>query len=336
MASDDGDGGPDMSLFDFGDSDDEKQSKTSVSNDPKAILKRHRQEEQSIRTDAKAKLREIPRGDRAAKQAVDEELEKALEDMRNRHAEELEGLEGVEALDVGVARMNVGSGASGGGSSSGSKGGKKKTKKQKAEEEERAREQRIADHHAGAGPSERDVEMGKLSAILTPLGLAVHEIPADGHCLYRSLAHELQQSGEQADFLQCRKEIASYMRAHPDDFIPYLDDGCTDISAYCDVVEQSNEWGGQLEITALAHARKRAITVFSADAPPLCTGEEYEENGPALSASARSSLRECCPSKSHPGCLPLLSHSAVAVIAGLAYHRHYYGLGEHYNAVVPS
>jgi OTU domain-containing protein 6 len=42
--------------------------------------------------------------------------------------------------------------------------------------------------------------------------------------------------------------------------------------------------------------------VFSADAPELVTGTEYEANGPRLK---------------------------------LAYHRHYYGLGEHYNSLVP-
>ena len=53
----------------------------------------------------------------------------------------------------------------------------------------------------------------------------------------------------------------------------------------------------------LAHARKRTIAVFSAVAPLLVTGEEYADNGPRLE---------------------------------LCYHKHYYGLGEHYNAVVLS
>jgi hypothetical protein len=58
---------------------------------------------------------------------------------------------------------------------------------------------------------------------------------------------------------------------------------------------------GQLEITAIAHATRRAVVVFSADAPELLMGAEYDANGPRLK---------------------------------LAYHRHYYGLGEHYNSLV--
>jgi len=44
------------------------------------------------------------------------------------------------------------------------------------------------------------------------------------------------------------------------------------------------------------------VVVYSADAPDLLTGEEYDSNGPRLH---------------------------------LAYHRHYFGLGEHYNALIP-
>jgi len=50
----------------------------------------------------------------------------------------------------------------------------------------------------------------------------------------------------------------------------------------------------------MAHARRTMITIYSADAPPLTTGEEYSGAG----------------------------------TLELAYHRHYFGLGEHYNAVV--
>ena len=129
------------------------------------------------------------------------------------------------------------------------------------------------------------------------------EIAADGHCLYRSLSQQLQAQGlgYADEFASCRAEVATHMRAHPNDFAPFLDEG-VDLDSYCATVQSSAEWGGQLEITALAHARKRTICVYSASAPPLLTGEEYESNGPRIQ---------------------------------LAYHLHYYGLGAHYNAVEP-
>ena len=192
---------------------------------------------------------------------------------------------------------------------------KAEKRRQKQEQEERERAQRIADEKAGAGPSQRDVELEQISAQLAPLGLAVAEVAADGHCLYRSLAHRLQAAGEAADFADCRRAAADYIRAHPSDFLPYLqaeEDGPAaralasgGLEGYCALVEGSSEWGGQLEITAIAHAKKRCIAVYSAGAPkPLLTGEEYEGDG-----------------------RPRLD---------LSYHRHYYALGAHYNAVVRS
>lgn len=280
--------------------DDDADQASAGAEDAAAMLKRHRQEEQQLRADAKQRIFAVPKSDKAARQAAEAERDAALQAMLERHAKE----RGEVPAVASSSKSGGGGNSGGGGGGGGSKGaGKKKSQRQKKEEAERAREQRIADHHAGAGPSERDVEIGKLTAQLAPLGLAILEIPADGHCLYRSLAQQLQAQGDSAcDYLACRREIACHMRAHRSDFEPFLaETGSTDLEAYCAQVEGSSEWGGQLEITALAHARKACVTVFSADAPPLTTGDEYANSGPRIE---------------------------------LAYHRHYFGLGEHYNAVV--
>ena len=303
---DDDDDGVDLG-FELEGDDDDGDANATATIDKAAITKRHRQEEQQLRAEAKQKIFGIPKGDKAARQAAEEERDAALEAMRQRHAAELGEDPAVESAVAGVASLGIKSGGGGGGGGGGGKsaggGGKKKSKSQKRDEAERAREQRIADTHAGAGPSQREEEMKKLNAQLGPLGLALCEIPADGHCLYRSLAHQLQLGGDPAcDFQVCRREIANHMRAHANDFLPFLaETGATDIESYCAVVEGTNEWGGQLEITALAHARRACVTVYSADAPPLTTGDEYAATGTKIE---------------------------------LAYHRHYYGLGEHYNAIV--
>ena len=75
---------------------------------------------------------------------------------------------------------------------------------------------------------------------------------------------------------------------------------------YCDKVASvaGAEWGGQLEIRALCCALGRLVCVHSADSPVLIMGEEAADDAT----------------------LPPLK---------LAYHRHYYALGEHYNSIVP-
>ena len=55
------------------------------------------------------------------------------------------------------------------------------------------------------------------------LGGALHGRPAGGHCVYRSLAHQLRAQGDaDCDFLACRRQIAGHMRAHASDFVPFL------------------------------------------------------------------------------------------------------------------
>ena len=66
--------------------------------------------------------------------------------------------------------------------------------------------------------------------------------------------------------------------------------------------EDKAEWGGEVEIRAMSARLGRRIFVYDAEAPLLRMGEDSPE------AMARPPLR-------------------------LAYHRHYFALGEHYNSV---
>lgn len=77
---------------------------------------------------------------------------------------------------------------------------------------------------------------------------------------------------------------------------------CAHVRMRCPLPTSPSHGGaGQLEITAISHARRRCIAVHTADAPVVLTGTEYDGNGPRLQ---------------------------------LAYHLHHYGLGEHYNSLV--
>lgn len=44
----------------------------------------------------------------------------------------------------------------------------------------------------GGLATRRSIEHGQLLDILTPMGLRIHDIPSDGHCMYRSLEHQIR------------------------------------------------------------------------------------------------------------------------------------------------
>ena len=58
---------------------------------------------------------------------------------------------------------------------------------------------------------------------------------------------------------------------------------------YCEEVEKSAAWGGQLELEALSRAYRRHITVYSVGMPPVEMGKEFGGN-----ISANRSQRGLC------------------------------------------
>lgn len=77
-------------------------------------------------------------------------------------------------------------------------------------------------------------------------------------------------STRQVDYKEARRAAAEHMRAHPDDFRPYLtaeDVGDADDAAlssrkyaeYCDRIEHTSTWGGQTEVRRSLESLRAAI-----------------------------------------------------------------------------
>jgi len=165
-----------------------------------------------------------------------------------------------------------------------SKAQKRREKKMQQEVE---RERRIEEEQSNV-VSERAVEDAALAEQLRPLGLGVKEMKPDGHCMFRAIEDQLRceqdpsvpaSSGTVAlDYLELRRLAAAHMRDHAEQFIPFLEaeavegvDGDLDsvgrFEKYCDKVETTAAWGGQLELQALSKKLKRSITVYCAGKP---------------------------------------------------------------------
>ncbi|XP_010413217.1 PREDICTED: OTU domain-containing protein 6B-like [Camelina sativa] len=195
-----------------------------------------------------------------------------------------------------------------------SKPSKSVKRREKRAKEEADREQRIKEEQSHV-TSDRMIENQKLEKKLKPLGLTISEIKPDGHCLYRAVENQLATRSGGASpysYQKLREMAASYMRDHKPDFLPFFlsetvseSEGSAEerFEKYCREVESTAAWGGQLELGALTHCLRKHIMVFSGSFPDVVMGKEYK-------SSDDSSLM-------------------------LSYHRHAFGLGEHYNSVVP-
>lgn len=174
---------------------------------------------------------------------------------------------------------------------------KKLEKKQKQLEAERKREEEIEAERLAAGPSAKELEIKRMEELyLKPAGLKIRDVAADGNCLYRAVAEQVDDA---EDYRAVRSICADALLQHEEEYAPFAESH--DHGSYVNYVERvrnSTDWGGHLELRALATALKRPVVVYSADAAPLKMGEE--EDGDDILVS---------------------------------YHRHYYALGEHYNSV---
>lgn len=262
---------------------------------------------------------------KAKKKKVEDEISELMSQVKARHSEELASL-GYKNVDVpgkgsldnivkAIAGISVTNPAK---PTEPSKGAKRREKRA---QQEAKREQRIHEEQSKI-ISDRMIEDENLEEKLAPLRLTINEIKPDGHCLYRAVEDQLSlhpNKNQLYTYLELRKFAAAYMREHAVDFLPFfLADGKIEMDSndlpfeifhkYCEEVESTAAWGGQLELGALTHCLKKHIIIFSGSFPDVEMGKEYKTESGSI-----------------------VSNPSIM----LSYHKHAYGLGEHYNSVVP-
>lgn len=177
--------------------------------------------------------------------------------------------------------------------------GAKKPNRRKAQLARRAAEREAemerAAEEAANMPDQRQQEMAAMKTQMERHGLVEIQIRPDGHCLYSACAQTIPGL-EKKTYKDVRSAAADYMDAHTDDFTPFLEEP---IESYVHKVRDTAEWGGHLELQAIAKRYNINISVLQANG-------QIEEIQPEQSSETN---------------------------AWLAYYRHSFGLGEHYNAL---
>ena len=197
----------------------------------------------------------------------------------------------------------------------------KKPNRQKARLARRAAEQETAaeeaEKEAADLPDLREKERKAMQEAYISRGLREQEIRSDGHCLYAAVADQLEYSRVglkpmiQVEISNCdtqqkpaitgykiaRQVAAAYMSQNPEDFSPFLEEP---LDKYVTAIRDTGEWGGHLEILALAKAYGVDVNI--------------------LQGSGKVEKIEC-GMDNEPKTL------------WLAYYHHSFGLGEHYNSL---
>ncbi|XP_071536845.1 deubiquitinase OTUD6B-like isoform X2 [Panulirus ornatus] len=285
------------------------------------LLARHRKEKKELQAHIQQLKKSVNKDKKKKKELLDE-ITRLEQELKNRHQEELAALksceEEVAAVSNGVDSMNLpeeGSGEPEEASNdtgatqpeeeqgSGRKISKAEKRRQKKAEANREREARIREGEANNKYSARNIEAEKLKKLLRERKLKMHEIKPDGNCMYAAIAHQM---GGDTTVRWLRSQAGQFIRSNHEDFAPFITDPSTgelltpeQFAEYCSKIENTPVWGGQPELRALSQVMQRKIEVLQAEGSPIVFGEECTDKKAIL----------------------------------LAYYRHYYGLGEHYNSV---
>ncbi|KAJ5322200.1 hypothetical protein MYU51_015787 [Penicillium brevicompactum] len=209
----------------------------------------------------------------------------------------------------------------------------KKPNRQKARLARRAAEQAAqsaaAAEEASTQTNYRGNEQEVMDAVFKKLGLKEVEVTPDGHCLYSAVAKQLDESGlglrpdpsrivlqsstqsridtvaspQHDGYRAVRAVTADFIAEHKEDFEAFMEEP---LESYTRKIKLTAEWGGQLELQAIARAYGVEINVVQSDGrmEKIESGETFDEE------------------------------EKRKRVIWLAYYRHTYGLGEHYNALV--
>lgn len=274
------------------------------------ILVKQEQERKDLQKRIERIKSSIPRKDRIGRARAAEDA--AEEEKRLLEAQSAERLEygipdsapAVLAESEKVASTKATNIASEAPSKTESKAARRRRKK--AEQEAQA-QRRVDEEKANMGPSPKFLEIATIDAQLKPKNLRIHSVPADGHCLYSAVAHQMAtrniQSTLSASVEGLRAATADYLLANKDAYLPFIEtiDGDEELfREYCEELRNEAVWGGQVELKAMAELLGTEIEVYAAGMPIVKMGNASDS----------------------------------AAVLRVSFHRQYFGLGEHYNSVV--
>ncbi len=300
------------------------------------LQRKHRQEQKDLQSRITQKKKSATKKTR---KGVSEECAELERQLKERHDAEISALNPHDQLEVGNSEdipsirdgqpatlekpknISESMNAMSVSSTPVTNGHAKKPNRQKARLARRAVEQEAvaeeAEKEAADLPNLREKERKAMQEAYISRGLKEHEIRSDGHCLYAAVADQLehseiglkprikmdilndeaQQKPAIAGYKITRQVAAAYILQNSEDFLPFLEEP---LAQYVTTIRNTGEWGGHLEILALAKAYGVDINILQGDGKV----EKIE-----------------CGIDNEPRTL------------WLAYYHHSFGLGEHYNSL---
>jgi len=278
-----------------------------------ALLKVHRKEKKDLQAKIQALKKTASKGDKKKKKDINDEITKLESELTEKHK--------LELLEVETSKITIKEAETNGDNPHSDadyldndivekeqRVSKAQKRREKKAEKDKQRLLEIEKQEEENKNGIRHLEQEKIKSLLSKRSLKLAEIPSDGDCMFAGLVHQLAQLGQSSTVTDLRKSTAMELTENKSEYSPFLSNprtgemlSDTEFQAYCNKMASTPAWGGQVELQALATVLKRPIEVIQAEGPAMVVGEQFQQKALVLT-----------------------------------YHRHAYGLGEHYNSVQSS
>lgn len=269
------------------------------------LVKAHRKEKKELQAKIQSLKKTATKGDKKKKKEVTEEIAKLEASLDEKHQREILELN-TEKLSLNCEGEDPGAGSSSVVQDSESTEENKEMRVSKAQkrrdkkaEKEKQRLEDIEKQEEENLLGKRNLEQEAIKKILESRGLKLFEIPSDGDCMFAAIVHQLRGAGLESSVAELRERTAGELEEKSEEYLPFLSMSQPEFTAYCFKMAKTAAWGGQVELLALSRLLNRPIEVIQAEGPSMVMGEDIR---------GQTSLI-------------------------LTYHRHMFGLGEHYNSV---
>ena len=137
--------------------------------------------------------------------------------------------------------------------------------------------------HGKHGKHNKPAAYTDFATQLASLRLRLQPIEGDGNCLFRSVADQVE--GAESHHAHYRQLACTHIAQHADLYAPFIDGAleggkvAAGLKAYVARMGRTGEWGGNLELVALARALRRDVVVHQLGAPRLVIDGEADVSG---------------------------------------------------------
>lgn len=104
----------------------------------------------------------------------------------------------------------------------------------------------------------------ELNAQLGALGLTIVHITADGNCLFRAVADQLE--GNEEEHPKYRKMVVDYIEEHREEYEPFLEDEVP-FDDYCKNMRETSTWAGHMELQVISSVTHTNICIHRLSFP---------------------------------------------------------------------